>query len=563
MEEKLNAVICSLNSQYIHSSLAPWCLFSGIEEYCRGEISAMVVEGTINEDPQRVLEQILSYHPMVVGFCCYIWNITAVLGLANRIKEELTDCVIVLGGPEVSYNAQEILRNSNFVDYVISGEGEKPFAKLLTALRCDSGVEGIEGLCYRKGERFIVSEPYTPCEIPTSPYTEAYFAALNGRIAYLETSRGCPFSCAFCLSGRCGGVRSYSLERAKQEILLLANSGTQTIKLVDRTFNADRKRAKEIFGFIIQQYGTEIPCGVCFHFEIAGDLLDEETLHLLATAPIGSMQFEIGLQSFNPKTLAQINRKTNIEQLKKNIAALLANGNAHVHIDLIAGLPQEDFESFQESFNIAYTLKPHMLQLGFLKLLHGAPMREEPDLFPCVYDPKPPYMVKKTPWLSEQDLKLLQDTEHALDRLYNRGRFRRTLSYLLDHCKKSPFALFSEFGVFLAQTEQEHQSLDDFTALVFFYFADLIGVEKKELRDYMVCDRLATNASGKLPKVLRVEDPRLKKAIKTLEWKQGRKKGVKRGYALLYSRDCLVYADYNHKNPVTGEYALNEFVINK
>lgn len=561
MKQKCNVVFCSLNSQYIHSSLAPWCLLAGVQEYCHDGIRAKVVEGTINEAPKQVLERILSCRPGVVGFCCYIWNITAVLELAEMVKEAIPDCITILGGPEVSYCAGEVLKHSSFVDYIISGEGERPVAELLNAIEQDLDVEDIPGLCYRKGENIRISEPYTPCEIPPSPYTKPYFEALNGRIAYLETSRGCPYSCAFCLSGRCGGVRYYELERAKRELLLLANSGTQTIKLVDRTFNADRKRAWELFQFITQQYGKGIPVGVCFHFEIAGDFLDEETIQLLAGAPPGSMQFEIGLQSFHQQTLDKINRRTNVEKLKENVAALVANGNAHIHIDLIAGLPNEDLTLFALSFDTAFALRPQMLQLGFLKLLHGAPMRDNPEQFPCDHQNHPPYEVTRTPWMSQEELKQLHQTEEALDRLYNRGRFRRTISYLLSVTKKSPFELFSEFGEILCQTGRPHQSLDDFTALVYDYFSCQSSVNQMALRDCMVCDRLATNASGKLPKALQIQDPRLKRTIKDLERTVERKKNFRRGYALLYGEKCLVHVDYVDKNPVTGEYSLNKYPI--
>lgn len=556
MNEQVSAVICALNSQYIHSSLAPWCLLAGVTEYCSADICATVVEGTVNEEQEKVLERILCHNPKVVGFCCYIWNITVVNRVIQLLKQEKPDMIIVLGGPEVSYHARGVLQGDPLVDYLISGEGERPFAQLLDSLSNGTDPQGIPGLCYRKGEQVVLSEPYTPCETPPSPYSEAYFSALQGRIAYLETSRGCPFSCAFCLSGRCGGVRYYDLERAKSELLLLAKSGTQTIKLVDRTFNANRERAKELFRFIIEHYGKEIPTGICFHFEIGGDLLDEETLALLKTAPLGSMQFEIGVQSFHAETLAKINRTTNMDKLRHNISALLENKNTHVHIDLIAGLPLEDMKTFQDSFEKAFTLRPHMLQLGFLKLLHGAPMREERDLYPCEFDRNPPYAVSKTPWITEEELSVLQHTEHALDRLYNRGRFRRTLAYLLEHMETTAFGLFSDFGAFLEHTERAKKSLDDLIALVYFYFSAQKGVDVTMLRDCMVCDRLATNAMGKLPPVLRIEDPRLKAEIKAYEWNHERKKGVKRGYALLYGEGCLVYAEYQEKNPVTGEYEL-------
>ena len=239
----------------------------------------------------------------------------------------------------------------------------------------------------------------------------------------------------------------------------------------------------------------------------------------------------------------------------------------HIHIDLIAGLPYEDLSSFTESFNIAYNLKPHMLQLGFLKLLHGAPMREDPVKFPCRYTQNPPYEVIETPWLSSDELLSLHHTEDALQRLFNSGRFRRTLEYLLKQTGNTPFELFSQFGEFTAGQGAEKTSpisLDDYTALVFAYFSRQSGINRTVLRDVMVCDRLTTNSSGRLPSILRIKDPALKRAINELKRNEALrpKKGVKRGYALLYSEQCLVYVDYQNKSPITGEYPLNKLYLN-
>jgi radical SAM superfamily enzyme YgiQ (UPF0313 family) len=560
MKQSFNAAICVLNSKYIHSSLAPWCLLAGVNAYCENGISAEVIEGTINEKIEQVAERVIAQSPQVIGFSCYIWNIAATKQLIRLVKSELPDTVIILGGPEVSYNAEEVLREEPMVQYVISGEGEKPFALLLNAIRHGETAQDIPGVCYRSGGQIIVAPPYITEEEPPSPYTQAYFDALKGRIAYLETSRGCPFGCAFCLSGRCGSARFFNLERSKKELLLLANSGTQTVKLVDRTFNANRKRAIELYRFIIENYGEAIPKGVCFHFEIAGDLLDEETIDLLATAPVGAMQLEIGLQSFNSKTLAAINRKTNVERLKQNIERVVANANMHIHIDLIAGLPYEDLNSFAESFNIAYALKPNMLQLGFLKLLYGAPMREKPEEFPCSYSQNPPYEVTQTPWLSPEELLRLHHTEDALERLSNSGRFRRTLEYLLKQSGQTPFALFSGFGEYAAVKGTEKIPLDGYTALVFEYFSVQKGIDKVVLRDMMACDRLSTNSSGKLPNVLRIRDTALKSAVNELEGNEATRsiKGIKRGSALLYSEHCAVYVDYQDKNPINGEFSLHK-----
>jgi radical SAM superfamily enzyme YgiQ (UPF0313 family) len=550
----LSVVICTLNSKYIHSSLAPWYLKAALESNCACNMNVHIVESTINDPLEAIAEKIVQLKPDIIGFSCYIWNIEQIKKLVKMVKKE-ADAVIVLGGPEVSFNAQETLASEPQVDFIICGEGEKPFAALVDAMAKQTDYTDIPGLCYRDGNDIYVKKPYETAESPPSPYSNEYMDSLNGRLAYLETSRGCPYSCAFCLSGSCGNVRFFDIDRAKNEIVKLSKSGAKTIKLIDRTFNCNPKRSYEIFEFLIENYGLAIPKGVCFHFEIAGDILDERTIRLLSTAPAGLIQFEIGLQSFNPKTLETVNRKTDINTLIGNIEKLIQPGNIHIHIDLIAGLPFEDLQSIQNSFNIAYNLKPHMLQLGFLKLLHGSTMRENPDAFPCEYSQDPPYEVIETPWLTRDELEFLHHTEDALDRLYNSGRLRRTLAYLLEQTKESPFDLISQFGVHTGN-RTANIPLDDYTQLVFEYFSNRYKLDKTVLRDIMACDRLATNASGSLPAVLRVEDPSLRSRIKEWEWKNPPAKGVRRGYAYLYSEKQLVYAEYKNKHPVTGEYQL-------
>lgn len=553
----MNAVICMLNSKYVHSSLAPWYLLAGVETYCDNGIAADVVEGTVNMDVSAFADRIIGKSPTAVGFCSYIWNISFIKKLLPVIKKALPGTVIILGGPEAGFNAKELLYTDPLIDYVISGEGEKPFAFLLNALSSGKDVSVIPGVCYREDGKPVISPPHCPADEPPDPYGKKYFEALGGRIAYLETSRGCPFSCAFCLSGRIGGARFFDLERAKRDLLLLSGSSTQTVKLVDRTFNADRLRAREIFNFIFANYGTEIPERKCFHFEIAGDLLDDTTLELLEKAPKGVIQFEIGMQSFNLKTLEAVCRKTDIDRLKRNIERLISFGNIHIHIDLIAGLPYEDYASFAESFNTAYALHPHMLQLGFLKILHGAPMREGPQKYPCRYAPNPPYEVIETPWLSRAELVTLHWTEEALERLYNSGRFRRTLTFILGQTGLTPFELFLKAGGYISEKADGSMPLDDFIAVIFEFFISLGGIDKSVLRDVMVQDRLATNSS-RLPYILRLPDSRLKSAARRLDQNHETKlvKGIKRGIAILPSKGVLVYADYHDKDPVSGEYEL-------
>lgn len=557
----MHTVICCLNSKYIHSSLAPWCLLAGVKAYCREDVTAKVVEGTVNEPMTAVLARITENMPQTIGFCTYIWNVTAVLALAEQLKAQNSNVKIVLGGPEVSYRAKEVLERYSFIDFVLSGEGEKPFAQLLDSLTSGADYSKVGGLCYRAGAEYHIAEPYLPTDEPVSPYGAEYLQSLHGRIAYLETSRGCPYSCAFCLSGRCGTVRFFDLERAKENMLLLAQSGAKTVKLVDRTFNADKKRAFELFSFIIQNYGIEIPCGVCFHFEIAGDILDDRLIALLNTAPVGSIQLEIGLQSFNETTLAAVNRKTNTSRLIENIQKLIAPRNMHIHIDLIAGLPYEDFDSFADSFNRAFSLQPDMLQFGFLKLLYGAPMRENREQYPCTFSEAPPYEVQSTPWLTAAELQQMHRMEDAFDRIYNSGRFRRTVDFALHALEITPFAFFGMFADWLERSERSSANipLDTYSEYLFSFLTEFPQLDASAVRDKMVCDRLATNASGVLPKFLQRQDVKLKAVRTALNANPDTQsqKAVKRATAILYTENRAVYVDYTAPNPVTGEYALH------
>lgn len=550
------AALCALNAKYVHSSLAPWCLLAGMKRYAP-QLSARVVEGTVNEPEDDVLARILACGPDAVTFSCYLWNITETLRLAARVKQARPGAAVVLGGPEVSYNAGEVLAANPQVDYILSGEGEQSVPALLLALAAGETPRDVPGLCTRARQA-------APCVLPgavPSPYGPEYLAALGGRIAYLETSRGCPFSCAFCLSGRCGKPRYFPLDEAFQNILTLANSGAKTIKLIDRTFNANAAHANAILQFILAHYGAEIPAGTRFHFEVAGDILRPDTLELLARMPLGAAQLEIGMQSFCEKTLAAVRRKTDVARLRQNIRRLAGFGNLHLHIDLIAGLPYEDLDTFAASFDTGYALGAGMLQLGFLKLLHGAAMREQPRQFPCEFSPLPPYEVTRTPWLSEADLAVLHEVEDALERVYNSGRFLHTAAYLMRATGLTPFAFYRRLGRAAAPLGTHHVPLDGYTAFVLAWGRTLPGVDAALLRDALVCDRLETNATGRLPACLHVRDPALGKAVRALAALYPPLPGVRRGVALLYGARQAVFVDYTQKNPVTNRYLLHALGI--
>ena len=544
----MKALIVSLASQYVHSTLAPWYLFYSAKKYCKEDITIKVLEGTVNEEVEVLYKKIADEKADLIAFSCYIWNIKTVKELAQKLHKKGVE--IVFGGPEVSYNAGELLKEK-YVDYVISGEGEQPFTELLKALSEKGEVSHISGLCYKLKGKIAVNPPHTTSEVPVSPYGEEFLTALKGRIVYVETSRGCPFSCAFCLSGRLGGVRFFPLDRAKQDILTLANSGSKIIKFVDRTFNANHKRAYEIWQFIIENYGKKIPKGVCFHFEIAGDLLRNEDFELLKTCPNGLIQFEIGIQSFSAKTLAAINRKTNTERLESNIKRLCEMGNIHIHIDLIAGLPLEDYKTFREGFNKAFSLKADMLQLGFLKLLFGADMREKREEYPLSFSGNPPYEVTETPWLSGEKLKLLKHTENALDRFVGSGRFPRTNALIFEVQKRNPFDTLTELGMF---TGDERIPLNDYVERVYKFF----GADKGVLRDALISDIATSVKSGTLPKCLAIPDDKLREFKKSLDAnpKTRRKKGVMRNVFWLYGENCGAYVDYDEQ--IDGKFILRK-----
>ena len=545
----MKVLICCLNSKYIHASLAPWCLLSGVKAFAKNDYDIKVLESTINANLHDFAKKIILEKPQVVSFSCYIWNITQTLEICKEIKEKL-DCKIILGGPEVAYRPKDVLEKYDYIDFVLSGEGEWNFPLLLDNINGD--LNTVDGLTYRKKNEIITISENEYMDTPPTPYSEEFYNNLKGRIAYIETSRGCPYRCAFCLSGRCSKLRFFDLEQVKKDIINLANSGTQTLKFVDRTFNANSKRANEILTFIKENYGTKIPENICFHFEIAGDILTNDTLEILSQMPIGAVQLEIGMQSFNEDTLKKINRKTNTEKLIKNIKKLLGMGNMHIHIDLIAGLTGEDLESFKNSFNIGYSLKAHMLQMGFLKLLYGADMRENPQDFPCEYTENPPYEVISTPWISADEMKTLKNCEDAVDRLYNSGRFLFTLDYLIDEIGISPFDLFDDFG---NSVDGTNMKLSDYAVKVYEYFKN--RCDEQILREKILCDLLSCSSSVQIPEIFKIRDPLYKKVKKYFI--ENVDKNIK--IAILYSTNEVFAVNQSGKKDFHGRYKGEFFSI--
>lgn len=547
----MRILLLSLNSRYIHVTPAPYALGAGVLAYARYPHEVRVIDRTVNDREEALAALLRDEDADLYAFPTYIWNVSTVTRLVKVVRLAHPEAGILLGGPEVSYDVPHFFSVMPEVDYILSGEGERPFALLADAIEKRKTPEGVAGCSYRRKDGTLaLSAPYVAEDDPPSPVSFGYGDALRGRIAYLESSRGCPYSCAFCLSGRGGGVRFFDIERVKNDILSLAECGAKTVKFVDRTFNADRRRARELFSFLLSERGKRIPAHLCFHFEMAGELLDEATLALLKTVPKGYFQMEVGVQSLNRSTLTAIHRSPHTEDLLARLQTLLSYGNIHTHMDLIAGLPKEDLASFEKSFDGVFALRPHMLQLGFLKLLRGAPMRENREEYPCAFTDAPPYTVRSTPCLSEKELALIKNAEEGCDRLYNSRRYLRTVELLLSNSRLSPFRLFALVGEKLNALPQGY-TLNDETALLFEIFRGYANEDA--LLDALRRDFVESNSSCRLPSVLRIEGDAAQKRYKKLL--SSLPKGSGRRSLILLSTGEALFTEYREKDPVTGRYA--------
>jgi len=530
----------AINAKYVHSSLAVWILAGGVSKYARAPHDVKVVEATIHQENCDIAGQVAVFAPDVVGISTYIWNADKLLELLNLLKEKLPKAIIVLGGPEASYNSEYWLACG--ADYVLCGEGEYSFPLLLDTL---GDAKPKQSEPEHPIEAVVPSEPSEPIA-PIDPYSDAYFDALGGRIAYIETSRGCPYQCSFCLSG--GSIVSFfPLDTVKKQLYKLSCAGAKTIKLVDRTFNCNANRACELFEYII---GLDTTC--CFHFEVAADLFDERQLSILSRAPAGRIQLEAGLQSFYEPALKASSRHTDIKKAEKNIRLLLKNKNIHIHVDLIAGLPYETLSDFQVGFNRAFALGAHTLQLGFLKLLHGSTIRSQAEELKIQYNSRPPYEISRSPWLSAEDLRILSQTENALQHTYNKSRFLSTLEYVKSVSELSPFSLFRALG----EAAPNHGTdLADYAQQIYDCFAKLPSVRDDKLQDCMVCDWLSMVKGKNLPRFLLNLDRRHAQLIKAAESLFGHT--VARNEAAILRSGVGVVVDSNDRDPVTGLYRLS------
>ena len=442
----MKILLVAINAKYIHSNLAVYSLKSYAQDK-----HVELAEYTINQQKEDILMDIYKRRPDILCFSCYIWNLDYVESLVREIYKLRPDMPIWMGGPEVSYDAADVLKRLPQVSGVLKGEGEETFAELCQIWGKDSVYKDaseflgcVPGITFRTKEGEIMENPWRKVmDLSRVPFVYGDMEAFVHKIIYYESSRGCPFSCSYCLSSVDRQLRFRDLELVKKELQFFIDHEVPQVKFVDRTFNCNREHAMTIW-----RYLAEHDKGVTnFHFEIAADLLNDEELAFLQTVRPGLFQFEIGVQSTNPETIREIRRVMDFEKVCKAVARVHSAGNIHQHLDLIAGLPYEDITSFAHSFDDVYRLKPEQLQLGFLKVLKGSYMEERREEYGLVCKERPPYEVMYTRWLSYEDVIRLKGIEAMLEVYYNSGQFVNTMESL-EQEYASPFEMYDRLRAY-------------------------------------------------------------------------------------------------------------------
>ena len=435
----MKILLTAINAKYIHSNLAIYELSSYAKKY---KEYIELAEYTINNQQEFILSDIYKRKPDVIAFSCYIWNIGIIESLLKEIRQVMPGTPIWLGGPEVSYNVTKGLLASPYADGIMIGEGECTFKELVQHyVEQNIELKDIRGIAYKWNGEIKVNPYREPMSLDDVPFPYEDFELFKNKIVYYETSRGCPYSCSYCLSSIERGVRFRNLELVKKELQIFLDARVPQVKFIDRTFNCNQVHAMEIWTYI-QEHDNGV---TNFHFEIAADILWENEIKLLNKMRPGLVQLEIGVQSTNLETIEAINRKMDFNVLSEKVNAVHKGNNIHQHLDLIAGLPYEGYESFRRSFDDVYGLKPNQLQLGFLKVLKGSPIFSSAQSDEIVYRQSPPYEVLFTKWLSFDEVLRLKQIEDVVEVYYNSGQFEMAIQYL-EHFFKSPFALYEALG---------------------------------------------------------------------------------------------------------------------
>lgn len=480
----MKAVLAAVNAKYIHSNLAVYCLKAYAQT--RGERVALK-EYTINQNPEEILRDLYLEKPDVLALSCYIWNISVVREIGAELHKLLPELSIWVGGPEVSYDAERFLGDNSWASGVMRGEGEITFTELLGRIREGQTLYGLKGITWRsKDGEIIVNEDRPVMALSEVPFPYSELNEFAHRIIYYESSRGCPFSCSYCLSSIDKKLRFRDLSLVFRELQFFLDHRVPQVKFVDRTFNCLHDHAKAIWRYLLEHDN-----GVTnFHFEVAADLLDEEELELIAAMRPGLIQLEIGVQSTNRDTITEIHRKMDFSQVSAIVRRIKQGHNVHQHLDLIAGLPFEDLESFRRSFNDVFALRPDQLQLGFLKVLKGSFMYQRAKTYDCVYREKEPYEVLFTRWLSYDDVLRLKRVEEMVEVYYNSAQFTHTLPVCMERFSDA-FSFFDSLGCFYEENgyfSVAHTRIRRYEILQEF-MAEYTGEEEQEkCREWMVFD---------------------------------------------------------------------------
>ena len=540
----MKILLVACNAKYIHSNLAVYDLQAYASDYAD---HIVLKEYTINQQKDDIMRDIYLEHPDVVCVSCYIWNLSFVKELMADLIKILPGADFWAGGPEVSYDAEKFLTENSEFKGVMVGEGEETFKELAGYYveKNPQDLKDMTGICYRDGDQIIHNGWRQIMDLSSIPFIYKDLSEFKNRIIYYESSRGCPFSCSYCLSSIDKKLRFRDTETVKKELQFFIDNKVPQVKFVDRTFNCKHDHAMAIWKYI-----NEHDNGVTnFHFEISADLLREEELQEMSTMRPGLIQLEIGVQSTNPDTIKAIHRTMDFEKLKGIVDRIHSFGNIHQHLDLIAGLPYEDYDSFRHSFNDVYALKPQQLQLGFLKVLKGSHMMEMCREYGIVYKTQEPYEVLSTKWLDYDHVLKLKTVENMVEVYYNSGQFQNTLEYL-EKFFPDAFSIYERLGSFFMEKgygDVSHTRMRRYEILLEF-LEDVPEISMDQVKDQMVYDLYLRENLKSRPGFARDQ-----KSFERQIWDfRKREKVAKNAHVEVFADGTVLLFNYADRDPLTN-----------
>ena len=540
----MKILLVACNAKYIHSNLAVYDLQAYASDYAD---HIVLKEYTINQQKDDIMRDIYLEHPDVVCVSCYIWNLSFVKELMADLIKILPGADFWAGGPEVSYDAEKFLTENSEFKGVMVGEGEETFKELAGYYveKNPQDLKDMTGICYRDGDQIIHNGWRQIMDLSSIPFIYKDLSEFKNRIIYYENSRGCPFSCSYCLSSIDKKLRFRDTETVKKELQFFIDNKVPQVKFVDRTFNCKHDHAMAIWKYI-----NEHDNGVTnFHFEISADLLREEELQEMSTMRPGLIQLEIGVQSTNPDTIKAIHRTMDFEKLKGIVDRIHSFGNIHQHLDLIAGLPYEDYDSFRHSFNDVYALKPQQLQLGFLKVLKGSHMMEMCREYGIVYKTQEPYEVLSTKWLDYDHVLKLKTVENMVEVYYNSGQFQNTLEYL-EKFFPDAFSIYERLGSFYMEKgygDVSHTRMRRYEILLEF-LEDVPEISMDQVKDQMVYDLYLRENLKSRPGFARDQKP-----FERQIWDfRKREKVAKNAHVEVFADGTVLLFNYADRDPLTN-----------